>query len=1391
MFYPKSINLKTKIIAQIILCLVLLGIAIYMSVPAYAQDPTLRMARVAAPDINCIFDQDCTITVSDSSAEIVLPNTTGAGFLQSRLWPEGELGTDAQGLYAFLYRIDLREISALEEQPCILSMAFDFGPLVPIDYDSDEQLEDYFVIVEGAIGTVAPQTATQIGDRINLDFGNGICVGDQIEQIPGQSSVFIGFTSRRPNRASVAAINITTSQDAIELDARTPQLQCERIPAPGALPEPTLITFEELPNATVIDDSYRDEHGILFENSETNRALIYGNEPEGASSPPNTVSNSAIFPNTSVNVPLQIQFDNPQSHVGFYIGNGDGDAVTGVLTAFTADGKPLCSFAYPFVPDAHTTFAGIHNPDGLIQRISLDYGATRRNESIDDLYFVAAPQPDLVVDSLTIDEMDGNTISYSYVLRNIGTARVDLDGETDSLADDVTIQTYLSQDEIFNNDDDVPFGGTIVGAGLLEPGQSIERSFTGVAEVDPNTFAFLTLMVDFSQVVAETNEENNTIAASIPAPPEPLPDLTIELVTVTSISSNSISAGYRINNIGEAPVDLDGPTDAPEDDVVFGLYLSQNETFEPDTDIAIGTTAAGVGELAAGSFRGSNFSVTTEVNPFDFPYLIVVADLGNLVEETNEENNSYSTLTDVPRRIRACRLENNECIGQPDAMLYRVDAGGSMTSTMPLDENGYAMNPGRVAFGTSYWARQKVEQTGPLADVGSATLYHTSGLTPTVVVFDSFANGFTLNLYLTDAAPLLTRDIQISAQWTPTDDPAYEAALRENLRKTSDYLHDFTDGQFALGNITIHQGYDEWDSADIRLYADNNQRPLAVVGGMVDDITVDISATVPLTYANGHIYMGSQWNRYFEPAQDPDIDQTVNIDDDWALALGHEISHYSLFLWDTYFGIVDREAADGTIKKRVEPINTCTGSAMGYLYDLDNTEFIFDADQWSQNCAATHAYSQTNGARTEWDTIQAWYPWSIKPTKVMTETSPPPIDLTTINFVPPSAPVTTLLTQTFDLLYTPVNDQTVRASDRARAYLIRGDRIIEQGQPPEASSAITLTGAAEGDRFCLFDIKNVVPRDEILSQVADVVDADTATRHQFGCKIIDAAADEEFELALERDVTWEPVIELEYAEDPPVEGEPDEVTITVDLAGAPLNLKATIYPEHDANPTETEIFAHDPVSNTYSVTVTLPQFTPSLYLQLWATDDDAVANETNPRREAIVGSGVKGAVVPGPAKFATGAPIVSPKGDLIIFFNETISLGVGEFIAIQETYAIPPLPAATLPLNNISGYRLTARPNSLITGGSVSLRYLPPPSGPLNAASAADELPDLTIYQWNGDSWTALDTSLSREPDGYILANALFDDGGIFALLENVAPDFVPDESTAEPSTYLPVIVNE
>gem|GEM_PF-3022554 len=134
---------------------------------------------------------------------------------------------------------------------------------------------------------------------------------------------------------------------------------------------------------------------------------------------------------------------------------------------------------------------------------------------------------DLNIESLTINSIGPDSICYSYVIKNVGNESIDLEGPTDSPSDNVTIQAFISQDRIFNNDGDVAAGGTNVGSGLLASGETLSGQFSATTGADPATFAFLTLMVDWREVVVESNEDNNTISTPIEVPATPVPDTPI------------------------------------------------------------------------------------------------------------------------------------------------------------------------------------------------------------------------------------------------------------------------------------------------------------------------------------------------------------------------------------------------------------------------------------------------------------------------------------------------------------------------------------------------------------------------------------------------------------------------------------------------------------------------------------------------------------------------------------------------------------------------------------------------------------------------------------------------------------------------------------------------
>ena len=61
----------------------------------------------------------------------------------------------------------------------------------------------------------------------------------------------------------------------------------------------------------------------------------------------------------------------------------------------------------------------------------------------------------------------------------------------------------------------------------------------------------------------------------------------------------------------------------------------------------------------------------------------------------------------------------------------------------------------------------------------------------------------------------------MTAQWYLDDNPAFMQTLQSNIVRASDYLYDFTDGQFALGTVTVRQSYEGWETADIKLHTSN------------------------------------------------------------------------------------------------------------------------------------------------------------------------------------------------------------------------------------------------------------------------------------------------------------------------------------------------------------------------------------------------------------------------------------------------------------------------------------------------------------------------------------------------------------------------------------------
>ncbi|HEY5347596.1 MAG TPA: hypothetical protein VIJ72_05345, partial [Rhizomicrobium sp.] len=110
-------------------CCCALGLA-----PMAAQAAALGVVNVAAPGINCVFNPSCTVTVHDNIGNFTPPGDSGTAILQSRNYP-GLAPAVAAGDTAYVYRLDMTQVSADAVPNCVTKVALKFGPTLKLPYD--------------------------------------------------------------------------------------------------------------------------------------------------------------------------------------------------------------------------------------------------------------------------------------------------------------------------------------------------------------------------------------------------------------------------------------------------------------------------------------------------------------------------------------------------------------------------------------------------------------------------------------------------------------------------------------------------------------------------------------------------------------------------------------------------------------------------------------------------------------------------------------------------------------------------------------------------------------------------------------------------------------------------------------------------------------------------------------------------------------------------------------------------------------------------------------------------------------------------------------------------------------------------------------------------------
>ena len=402
-----------------------------------------------------------------------------------------------------------------------------------------------------------------------------------------------------------------------------------------------------------------------------------------------------------------------------------------------------------------------------------------------------------------------------------------------------------------------------------------------------------------------------------------------------------------------------------------------------------------------------------------------------------------------PFRVRGTQVRVMEG-GTPvkGALVYRLPAGQAQAGDLmrdptkqPFKTDGQGYLQGRGTIGVS----DRLLALAPVTATVAYTLYHTNA-TPTAAGLDTdiVQQPGVQTLTVSSLNPLMLFNLDVSLEWDASNETAFLARLETDLVKASRALYDWTNGQVALGRVTIYQAKEKWAEADVQVLASNQVRPNSARGGIVSaTTTLTLTAPVTVTVAPGAVRIGPTWNRY---------GNVETIGEDWPRVLAHELAHYALFLEDTYIGL----DPDGLLV----PISTCGGTAMSDPYLDSASEFRYDDGAWYTQCDGSLA------EEPEWDILTQIYPALQYPQEVNSGPNAMPFALAQIEIKEPPAGAALL-----DDTNVQLEDPDLKLAG-GRAFLVHPDveleeqRVVDLGRP--VGGTVLARGAREGDEICIF-----------------------------------------------------------------------------------------------------------------------------------------------------------------------------------------------------------------------------------------------------------------------------------------------------------------------------------
>lgn len=311
--------------------------------------------------------------------------------------------------------------------------------------------------------------------------------------------------------------------------------------------------------------------------------------------------------------------------------------------------------------------------------------------------------------------------------------------------------------------------------------------------------------------------------------------------------------------------------------------------------------------------------------------------------------------------------------------LIPLDKEGTLTKPLPTGCERIAASyvihtqpSGKPGHGPAYWvlaASWRTASGAPMYD--QSCWYDTEDCTITRPAIG--------DIVLRNDWPVILFNVITSLEWEPGLGDPYLANYNAGLATAALYLADLTDGYMTFGDVTVHTGGDQWESADIRIHVANDWNPAAFVGGIVPEpieYKPGLGGEDP-TFRPAAIYLGRAWDG--DEAHRGGWDAPAGY-----RTLVHEWAHYALFLYDEYqqFKLPDMEKTY-CVCTEIETLATTpdapvcgtmtaasAASAMAFQYTASEL-WHGGAHGSPQSCTLSAQYRVHKS--DDWETLEKWF----------------------------------------------------------------------------------------------------------------------------------------------------------------------------------------------------------------------------------------------------------------------------------------------------------------------------------------------------------------------------------------------------------------------------------